>query len=127
MPPQIPRPGVATALILPHFDYCSLLWSNCSETLKLNLQKLQNRAARVITGDNYDVRSKQMLLKLGWKTLDERRQNLMEKCMSNVMNDNGPEIIGCLFEKGNNSNYKLRSNGKFLRLSKPNTNYEEKF
>ena len=90
--------------------------------IKLNLQKLQNRAARVITGDNYDVRSKQILLKLGWKTLDERRQNLMEKCMSNVMNDNGPEIIGSLFEKCNNFNYNLRSNGKFLRLSKPNTN-----
>jgi hypothetical protein len=39
----------------------SLVWSNCSETLKLNLQKLQNRAARVITGDNYDVQSKQIL------------------------------------------------------------------
>ena len=114
---------IYNALILPHFDYCSLVWSNCSETLKLNLQKLQNRVARVITGDNYDVRSKQILLKLGWQTLNERRQNLMEKCMSNVMNDNGrPEIIGYLFEKCNNSNYKLRSNGKFLRLSKPNTN-----
>jgi hypothetical protein len=100
---------IYNALILPHFDYCSLVWSNCSETLKLNLQKLQNRAARVITGDNYDVRSKQILLKLGWKTLclDERRQNLMEKCMSNVMNDNGPEIIGSLFEKCNNFNYNL--------------------
>jgi hypothetical protein len=69
-----------------------------------------------------DVRSKQILLKLGWKTLDERRQNLMEKCMSNVMNDNGPEIIGSLFEKCKKFNYNLRSNGKFLRLSKPNTN-----
>ena len=113
---------IYNALILPHFDYCSLVWSNCSETLKLNLQKLQNRAARVITGDNYDVRSKQILVKLGWKTLDERRQNLMGKCMSNVMNDNGPDIINSLFEKCNNFNYNLRSNGKFLRLSKPNTN-----
>jgi hypothetical protein len=97
--------------ILPHFDYCSLVWSNCLEILKLiniNLQKLQNRAARVITGDKYDVRSKQILLKLGWKTLDERRQNLMEKCMSNVMSDNDPEIIGCLFEKCNNFNYNLK-------------------
>ena len=42
--------------------------------------------------------------------------------MTNVMNDNGPEIIGSLFEKCNNFNYNLRSNGKFLRLSKPNTN-----
>ena len=51
---------IYNALILPHFDYCSLVWSNCSETLKSNLQKPQNRAARVITGDNYDVRSKQI-------------------------------------------------------------------
>jgi hypothetical protein len=55
---------IYNALILPHFDYCFLVWSNCSETLKLNLQKLQNRAARVITGVNYDVRSKQILLSL---------------------------------------------------------------
>ena len=61
---------IYNAPILPHFDYY-LVWSNCSETLKLNLQTLQNRTARVITGDNYDVRSKQILLKLGWKTLDE--------------------------------------------------------
>ena len=40
----------------------------------------------------------------------------MEKCMNNVMNDNGPEIIGSLFD------YNLRSNGEFLRLPKPNTN-----
>jgi hypothetical protein len=39
------------------------------------------------------------------------------------------KTIGCLFEKCNNSNYKLRSNGKFLRLSKPCKYklYEEKF
>ena len=102
--------------------FSSLVWSNCSETLKLNLRKLQNRAARVITGDNYDVRSKQILFKLGWKTLDERRQNLMEKYMNNIVNDNCPEIIGNLFEKRNNYDYNLRSNDKFLRLSKPNTN-----
>ena len=68
-----------------------------------------------------NVRSKQILLKLGWKTLEERRQNLMEKYMSNIVN-NCPEIIGNLFEKCNNYDYSLRSNGNFLRLSKPNTN-----
>ena len=97
---------IYNALILLHFDYCSLVWSNCSETLKLNLQKFKTgRQGSLHAGDNYDVRSKQILLKLGWKTLDERRQNLMGKCMSNVMNDNGPEIIGSLFEKCNNFNY----------------------
>ena len=46
----------------------------------------------------------------------------MEKYMSNIVNDNCPEIIGNLFEKCNNYDYNLRNNGKFLRLSKPNMN-----
>ena len=54
-------------LILPYFDYCCLVWNNCSITLKTSLQKLQNRADRVITGDSYDIRSEQVLGKLGWK------------------------------------------------------------
>ena len=56
-------------LILPYFDYCCLVWNNCSITLKTNLQKLQNQAARFITGDTYDIRSKQILEKLGLENL----------------------------------------------------------
>ena len=37
------------ALIRPHFDYCSSVWDECNATLCDKLQKLQNRAARVIT------------------------------------------------------------------------------
>ena len=37
-------------LVLPHLDYCSLVWDNCANDLKTRLQKLQNKAARVITG-----------------------------------------------------------------------------
>ena len=43
------------ALVLPNFDYCSLVWDNCSNNLKDRLQKLQNKAGRIITGDNYDM------------------------------------------------------------------------
>ena len=55
-------------------DYFCLAWNNCSITLKTSLQKLQNRAARVITGDSYDIRSEQVFGKSGWKTLEERRE-----------------------------------------------------
>ena len=61
------------SLVLPYFDYCSLVWNNCSQTLKTKVQRLQNRAARVITGDTYDIRSKDVLCKLGWNNLEERR------------------------------------------------------
>ena len=39
---------IYSAFVLPHFDYCSLVWNNCSKTLQNKLQKLQNKAARII-------------------------------------------------------------------------------
>ena len=48
--PQETLRTVYNALIMPHFDYCSLVWNNCSKYLLEKLQRLQNRAARVISG-----------------------------------------------------------------------------
>ena len=49
-------------LIEPHFDYCSAVWDGLSQQLSDKLQKLQNRAARVITKSSYDASSRQLLL-----------------------------------------------------------------
>ncbi len=65
---------VYKTLIQPHFDYCSPLWDNCGLGLQDKLQKFQNRAARVITEADYDVRSSEVLNKLGWETLARRRE-----------------------------------------------------
>ena len=46
---------VYTALIQPHFDYCCSAWDELGGTLATKLQKLQNRAARVITRSSYDA------------------------------------------------------------------------
>ena len=37
------------AIVQPHFDYCDIVWGNCGETNATKLQKLKNRAARVLT------------------------------------------------------------------------------
>ena len=42
-------------LVQSHFDYCSVVWGNCGRTLRDKLQRLQNRAARVLTKSNYDA------------------------------------------------------------------------
>ena len=59
--------------IEPYFDYCSPLWDTCGKQLKDKLQKIQNRAGRVIAGSSYDVRSVDVLNNLNWKTLETRR------------------------------------------------------
>ena len=55
---------ICNALVQPYFDYCSLVLQNCNITLQSKCQKLQERAARVITGDNWEISSKDILDKL---------------------------------------------------------------
>ena len=43
----------------PYFDYCYPLWDTCGKQLKDKLQKIQNRAGRVITSDQIIITSDQ--------------------------------------------------------------------
>ena len=47
--PQETIQNLYDSLMLPYFDYCSPLWGNCGSSIKEKLQKLQNRAAKIIT------------------------------------------------------------------------------
>jgi len=49
-------------------------WDNCNKTLAEKLQKLQNRAARVLTFSSYDTNADVLIDKLGWKKLSSQRQ-----------------------------------------------------
>ena len=67
---------VCGALIQPYFDYCSPLWDVCNKQLKDKLQKYQNRAARIIAGARYEIRSADVLRSLAWENLETRRTNI---------------------------------------------------
>ena len=62
------------AFVLQHFDYCALVWNNCSNSLQIKLQKLQNKAGRIITGDCYKSASDSVRAKLSWDTLEARKK-----------------------------------------------------
>ena len=64
-----------SALILPHFDYCSPVWDGMSGCLSDKLQKLQNRAAREITQSPFDTSSNLLLAMLKWEKLSLRRRS----------------------------------------------------
>ena len=60
------------SLVQPYFDYCDVVWGDCSKTRADKLQKLQNRAARIITRADYSIRSSDVLNSLEWSNLEER-------------------------------------------------------
>ena len=84
------------SLVLPYFDYCSFVWNNCSRTLKDKIQRLQNRGARAITGDNYDIRSNDILHKLGWNNLQDRRTSQTLSYVKKALKKNAQrELMKC--------------------------------
>jgi hypothetical protein len=65
--------SIYSALIQPYFDYCSPLWDICNKTVKIKLQKFQNRAAKIIAGASYEIRFADVLRALERGNLDSRR------------------------------------------------------
>ena len=65
---------IYNAPVQPHFDYCSIVSGNCGKTLSERLQKLQNRAACILTSSSYDADARFLLQQLGWKDLITQRQ-----------------------------------------------------
>ena len=116
------------ALILPHFDYCCEVWDTIGVTLSDRLQKLQNRAARVITGrKNEHGQSELALNELNFKPLKERRTQFIANLMYKITHGLAPKKLIDIFQKTLSSqNYNLRGSATKLYLPKPKTEYLKK-
>ena len=75
VPPEMLQ-VIDNSLVQPYVDYCSPLWDNCGVVLKEKLQKYQNRAARILMGATYDIRTADVFETLAWETLEKRRAYL---------------------------------------------------
>jgi len=84
-------------LVKPQFDYCSIVWGCCSISLAEKLQKLQNRAARILWSAPCDVNATDLFRRLNWKNL--RNQRLYNKAimMFKTFNGETPDYLSTKF------------------------------
>ena len=80
------RVNMYSALVTPYYNYCGAVWGNINKGLADKLQKLQNRAARILTFSNYDVRSSVLLDELGWERLECVRRKQLAVIMYKIHN-----------------------------------------
>lgn len=113
------------ALITPHFDYCSEVWGETYAAHLDRLQKLQNRAARIVTQSGYYTSGKKLLKELGWDNLETRRYKSKAALMFKIMNNKTPSYLRRLFTRANKS-YGLREAEGRLVIPKPRTEYLKK-
>ena len=115
--------SVYNAIVRPYFDYCCEVWDVFGETQSKRLQKLQNRAARIIMNMSNDTDHSVALQALGWKTLRVERKKAKAKMMYKLLNNMGPQSLTNLFTyKSEMTSYNLRNVSSTLCLPQPRTN-----
>ena len=115
-------------LVQPYFDYCFVVWDNCSKTLADKLQKLQNRAARVLTFSSYAVNAISIVLaSIDWKKLETQRRVQKAVMVHKSLYGLAPDYLQSMFVNRNIvANYSLRDTEGKLAIPKPRRDYLRK-
>ena len=119
--------NVYDSLVQPHFNYCSVVWGNCGSGLSEKLQKLQNRAARILMHASYDSNIDELFRALGWRKLKYQRSESAAVMMYKSLHGMTPEYLTSRFVFRNDiTSYRLRNTENKLALPQPRTNYLKK-
>ncbi|MCG7867669.1 MAG: hypothetical protein JAY74_15080 [Candidatus Thiodiazotropha taylori] len=102
--------------VRPILEYSSIVWDGCTIQDFNSLEKLQNEAARIVTGLTRSVSLDNLYKECGWAPLSERRkfQKLcfMYKCNNNMLPDYISDLIPPLVRDV--SAYPLRNANDFM-------------
>ena len=119
--------NVYHGLVQSHFDYCSVVWGNCAKTLSDNLQRLQNRAVRVLTHSSYDADANQLFKELDRDNLETRRQKLKADMVYKSLNGLAPNYLSSKFIQRSDviTSYNLHDSDNKLAIPLIRTNYSK--
>ena len=97
--------------LLPVLEYASIVWDGCAAQNSDILDKIQNEAARIVTGLTRSVSLNKLYKECGWLSLAERRRQQKLSFMFKAHSDLLPSYISDLMPPlvRNISNYPLRN------------------
>ena len=94
------------------------------QVIATKLQKLHNRAARVLTFSSYDTSADYLFKELGSKTLECQRQNGEAVMVYKSLNELAPDYLRSrLVDRSSVTNYQLRNIEASLAIPMPRTNF----
>ena len=110
------------ALVTPYIDYCSEAWGFMGKGLGDRLQRLQNRAGRIITFSDYNTRFVDILQHLRWDTLEQRRSKQLAISVFKSLNNLYPESLKNMFKPTSGVHfYNVRGASNNIFVPRPRT------
>ena len=89
-------------VVEPHFRYCCSDCGCCGSTGINHLQKLQNRAARIVFSSSIDAPSRPPINELGWKTIVELIESESKVMVYKSQHQLAPQYLSSMFTKNSN-------------------------
>ena len=116
---------VYNTTISPLFNYCAIVWNSCNATASMKLQRLQNRAVRVVLKADNSLPSEIALGELKWIPLAQRRRLHQAILIYQYLNNEVEGIDINLVRHMDIHGYNTRRKENFL-LPKPKSNQLKK-
>ena len=115
--------------IRPLLEYGDVIWDNCTQYEKNELDKIQNEAARITTGTTKLVSLDNLYKEVGWQTLHRRRQDHKITLFYKMFNQLIPVYLSPLIPQQVNaiSHHKLRNSNDIHTIRSNTSLYHNSF
>ena len=99
LPPKHTLCQMYRGIVEPHFRYCCSVWGSCGDSRLLMLQKLQNRAARIVTNSSYDAPATNLIKELKWPTVHDMIKQETATIVFKSISGLAPTYLSTLFTR----------------------------
>ena len=114
------------AFITSQFSYCPLVWMSHSRTMNNRINKIYEKALRLVYKDETNLSLDDLLKKDKSVSIHQRNLQILATEIYKVRNDLGPEIMKDVFHFAQNS-YNLRNDSTLLRRGNRTVNRKHIF
>ena len=84
------------SFIRPVLEYRDTIWKTCTQYEKQDLDKIQNEAARIVTGTTILVSIQSLYQEVGWESLQDRRLKHKLNLFFKMQHDLTPPYLSSL-------------------------------
>ena len=117
------------SFIRPLLEYADVVWNNCTKYESDDLEKIQNEAARIVTGATKLVSINSLKSETGWDTLESRRKKHKLILFYKMQNGLSPDYLTSLVPPtvGSTSSYPLRNASDLQTINAGSQSYYNSF
>ena len=115
--------------IRPLLEYSNVVWDNWTKYESNDLEKIQNEAARIVTGATKLTSLQSLYIETGWESLASRRQKSKLVLFYKMQNEMTPEYLSSLAPPtvGSTTRYRLRNESDLQTIPAKSQQYYHSF